>query len=165
MVKTSLPISGQDQEFRRMGRSQEKPQRALPSAQLLHSQVVRKGQVIDVYYKEFVKLSRYAPLMTKEQKLNRFILGLEGQLAEEVNALRPTSLADALIHAKAKLSSFQVGEKKRTSPFLPSALFWPHKVNPSAPQVNRSLPLVAPKPIIQPVKVNALPVTQSGKHI
>ena len=63
---------------------------------------VRKGKPIDKYYKEFVKLSRHAPQMTQEQKLSRFIFGLEGQLAEEVNALRPTSLADALIRAKAK---------------------------------------------------------------
>ena len=69
---------------------------------------VRKGKPIDEYYEEFVKLSRHAPLMTQEQKLSRFILGLEGQLAEEVNALRPTSLADALIRAKAKLLSLKV---------------------------------------------------------
>ena len=61
---------------------------------------VRRGQTIDVYYEEFVKLSRHAPLMTEEQKLSRFIIGLEGQLAEEVNALRPVSLADALIRDK-----------------------------------------------------------------
>ena len=48
---------------------------------------VRKGKPIDKYYEEFVKLSRHAPLMTQEQKLSRFILGLEGQLVEEVNAL------------------------------------------------------------------------------
>ena len=48
---------------------------------------VRKGQAIDNYYEEFVKLSRHTPLMTEEQKLSRFILGLEGTLAEEVNAL------------------------------------------------------------------------------
>ena len=48
---------------------------------------VKKGQPIDEYYEEFVKLSRHTPLMTQEQKLSRFIIGLEGQLAEEVNAL------------------------------------------------------------------------------
>ena len=48
---------------------------------------VRKIRLIDEYYKEFVKLSRHAPLMMQEQNLSRFILGLEGQLAEEVNAL------------------------------------------------------------------------------
>ena len=80
---------------------------------------VRRGQTIDVYYEEFVKLSRHAPLMTKEQKLSRFIIGLEGQLAEEVNALRPVSLADALIRAKAKLLSFSVGDCKRANPYPP----------------------------------------------
>ena len=39
---------------------------------------VRKGRSIIDYYEEFVKLSRYAPLMTEEQKLSQFILGLEG---------------------------------------------------------------------------------------
>ena len=37
----------------------------------------RKGWAVDVYYEEFVKLSRDAPLMSEEQKLRRFILGLE----------------------------------------------------------------------------------------
>ena len=44
--------------------------------------------------------------MTEEQKLSRFILGLEGTLAEEVDALRPATLAHALIRAKAKLLKF-----------------------------------------------------------
>ena len=48
---------------------------------------VRKERSIDEYYEEFVKLSRHTPLMTQEQKLSRFIIGLEGQLVEEVNAL------------------------------------------------------------------------------
>ena len=37
----------------------------------------QKGRTIELYYEEFVKLSRYAPLMTKAQKLSKFILGLE----------------------------------------------------------------------------------------
>ena len=82
---------------------------------------VRKGQAIDNYYEEFVKLSRHAPLMTQEQKIIRFILGLEGTLAEEVNALRPATLADALIRAKAKLLSFQT--RKRTNLFPTSGSF------------------------------------------
>ena len=48
---------------------------------------VKKGWPIDEYYEEFVKISRHTPLMTQEQKISRFIIGLEGQLAEEVNAL------------------------------------------------------------------------------
>ena len=48
---------------------------------------VRKGKPFDEYYEEFVKLSRHAPLMTQDQKISKFILGLEGQLAEKFNAL------------------------------------------------------------------------------
>ena len=95
----------------------------------------------------------------------RFILGLEGQLAEEVNALRPTSLADALIRAKAKLLSFKVArERKRTNPYPTAGLFRPQKVsipNHKLPNPGFSNPR-AQKPQVQPVKVNALPVNQSG---
>ena len=91
---------------------------------------VKKGWPIDEYYEEFVKLSRHTPLMTQEQKLNRFIKGLEGQLVEEVNALQPTSLANALIRAKAKLLSFKVAkERKRMSPFPTARLSRPQKVS------------------------------------
>ena len=45
--------------------------------------------------------------MTEEQKLSRFIIGFEGQLAEEINALQPASLVDVLIRAKAKLLNLQ----------------------------------------------------------
>ena len=77
---------------------------------------VRRGRAIDDYYEEFVKLSRHAPLMTKEHKLSRFILGLEGTLAKEVNALRLATLADALIRAKAKLLSFQIEKRMPSFP-------------------------------------------------
>ena len=84
---------------------------------------LRWNRSIDTYYEEFVKLSRYAPLMSEDQKLSRFILGLEGKLADEVEALRPISLADALIRAKAKLKSlFKSGstsERKREAPVYP----------------------------------------------
>ena len=70
---------------------------------------------MDDYYEEFLKLARHAPLMSEDQKLSIFALGLEGNLADEVEALRPTSLGDALIRAKSKLSSLNkvsvVGEK------------------------------------------------------
>ena len=74
---------------------------------------------MDDYYEDFVKLSRHAPLMTKNQKLSQFMISLEGQLAKEVNAFQPNSLVDALIGAKAKLLSFQVGEHKRKNPYPP----------------------------------------------
>ena len=78
---------------------------------------VRRERAIDNYYEEFVKLSRHAPLMIEEQKLSRFIIGLEGHLVEEVNALQPTSLANAFIRAKTKLLSLQVKDCKRSNPF------------------------------------------------
>ena len=143
---------------------------------------VRKGRGIETYYEEFVKLSRHAPHMTEEQKLSRFVLGLEGQLADEINALRPTSLADALIRAKARLASFASGERKRT--FTPSnqGTFRPHRVVypirvDDRPPLNttpdrRTKTFVAPrpnppapKPPIQPTKVNAIPLTQTGRRI
>ena len=67
--------------------------------------------------------------MTQEQKLSRFIIGLEGQLAKEVNALRFASLANALIRAKAKLLSFQARDHKRMNPYPPAGLFRPQKAS------------------------------------
>ena len=125
---------------------------------------VRRGQAIDHYYEEFVKLSRHAPLMTEEQKLSRFIIGLEGHLAEEVNALRPTSLADALIRAKAKLLSLQVKDRKRSNPYQPSKSFQPQKVNPSYHPIHN--PKISnAQPFVQTTQVNALPVNQSGRQM
>ena len=72
----------------------------------------RRGRAIDIYYEDFVRLSRYAPLISEDQKLSRFVLGLEGKLADEVEALRPTSLADALIRAKPKLCSLLKGNNQ-----------------------------------------------------
>ena len=125
---------------------------------------VRRGRAIDNYYEEFVKLSRHAPLMTEEQKLSRFIIGLEGYLAKDVNALRPTSLANALIRAKAKLLSLQVKDRKRSNPFQPFQSFQPQKVNPSYQPV-RNLERSNARPFVQTTQVNALPVNQSGRQI
>ena len=47
----------------------------------------RRGRAVDTYYKEVVKLSRDAPLMTEDEKLSQIILGLEGKMADEVEAL------------------------------------------------------------------------------
>ena len=58
--------------------------------------------------------------MTEEQKLSQFILGLEGTLAKEVNALRPATLVDALIKAKAKLLNFQTRKRMHSFPNLGS---------------------------------------------
>ncbi|MCO5582622.1 hypothetical protein L7F22_036520 [Adiantum nelumboides] len=45
------------------------------------------SETIDAYYDEFSQLSKYAPLMTGDQKLSRFILVLGDDLALEVEAL------------------------------------------------------------------------------
>ena len=105
--------------------------------------------------------------MTQEQKLSRFIIGLEGQLVEEVNALWPASLVDTLIRAKAKLLNFQARDCKRMNPYPPAWLFRPQKANiPSyrIPNSEFSNPK-AQKRFVQQVKVNALPVNQSSHQI
>ncbi|MCO5567429.1 hypothetical protein L7F22_021120 [Adiantum nelumboides] len=117
---------------------------------------VRRGRTIDTYYEDFIKLSRHAPLITEEQKLSRFILGLEGKLANEVEALRPTSLADALIRAKPKLSSFLKSNNQHgEQPYHFESSHRPHKFQNMARPMNRSE--------VQPVRVNALPITQGGR--
>ncbi|MCO5604181.1 hypothetical protein L7F22_058342 [Adiantum nelumboides] len=118
---------------------------------------VWRGRTIDTYYEDFIKLSMHALLITEEQKLSRFILGLEGKLADEVEALRPTSLADALIWAKPKFSSFlksnnQQGEQKREQFYHFESSHRPHKFQNMAKRMNRSE--------VQHVRVNALPITQ-----
>ena len=119
---------------------------------------------VGTYYEEFIKLSRYAPLMSEDQKLCRFILGLEGELADEVDALRPFSLADALVRAKAKLSSLSrrnpTGDnKKRHVPFYADHTSQDSKVQRT--QIPSTRPLTTP----HSVQVNALPITQSGRPI
>lgn len=122
----------------------------------------RRGRSIEQYYEDFVRLTRYAPLINEEQKLSRFILGLEGKLASEVEALRPASLADALIRAKSKLRSFlqinpQQGERRRERSPNHGATFRPQRIQ-NVGQARSSPPF-------QPVRVNALPVTQGGRPI
>ncbi|MCO5582390.1 hypothetical protein L7F22_036285 [Adiantum nelumboides] len=68
---------------------------------------------------------------------------LEGKLADEVEALRPTSLADALIRARPKFSSFlksnnQQGERKREQPYYFESSHRQHKFQNMARRVNRS---------------------------
>ncbi|MCO5598205.1 hypothetical protein L7F22_052297 [Adiantum nelumboides] len=121
------------------------------------------SETIDTYYDDFSQLSKYAPLMTGEQKLSRFILGLGDDLALEVEALRPVSLADVLIQAKLKYKSLfkrdSAINRKREAFSYPSQ---PFRV-PKLPHIQR--PFVQPPPPPQLIRVNALPVTQSGRQI
>ena len=100
--------------------------------------------------------------MTEEHKLSRFILGLEGTLAEEVNALRPATLADAFIRAKAKLLSFQTRKRMNSFPNLGSLPT--QKIRQFNKQISKqgfTNPMVT-KSNEKQVKTNALPVNQSG---
>ncbi|MCO5576113.1 hypothetical protein L7F22_029920 [Adiantum nelumboides] len=129
----------------------------------------RKGRAIEVYYEDFVKLSRHAPLMSEEQKLSKFILGLEGTLTDEVESLRPTSLADALIRAKSKLSNLLRGhftwDYKRNTPYYPHVPYKPPKA-PFVPTSEQAkAPAFRPPASVKPVQVKALTITQSGKSI
>ena len=105
--------------------------------------------------------------MSEDQKLSRFILGLEGKLADEVEALRPVSLADALIRAKAKFKSLftsgTTSERKREAPIYPNQAIRA----PRVPIIERiiDMPRPASRPTPQFVNVNVLPIMQSGRSI
>ncbi|MCO5597789.1 hypothetical protein L7F22_051871 [Adiantum nelumboides] len=58
------------------------------------------GLTLEEYYSKFVSLRRYAPQMTMEQQIARFYQGLNRPLSTRLEAMRPTSIQDALIKAK-----------------------------------------------------------------
>ncbi|MCO5591350.1 hypothetical protein L7F22_045332 [Adiantum nelumboides] len=58
------------------------------------------GVTLEEYYSKFVSLRRYAPQMTMEQQIARFCQGLNRPLSTRLEAMRPTSIQDALIRAK-----------------------------------------------------------------
>ena len=60
---------------------------------------MRGERTIETYYEEFIRLSRHTPA---DQTFSRFIQGLEGILADEVEALRPISLASHPSQIQAK---------------------------------------------------------------
>ncbi|MCO5586196.1 hypothetical protein L7F22_040135 [Adiantum nelumboides] len=58
------------------------------------------GLTLEEYYSKFVSLRRYAPSMSTEQQIARFCQGLNRPLSTHLEAMRPTSIQDALIRAK-----------------------------------------------------------------
>ncbi|MCO5560084.1 hypothetical protein L7F22_013690 [Adiantum nelumboides] len=58
------------------------------------------GLTLEEYYSKFVSLRRYAPSMSTEQQIARFCQGLNRPLSTRLEAMRPTSIQDALIRAK-----------------------------------------------------------------
>ncbi|MCO5558006.1 hypothetical protein L7F22_011581 [Adiantum nelumboides] len=58
------------------------------------------GLTLEEYYSKFVSLRRYAPSMSTEQQIARICQGLNRPLSTRLEAMRPTSIQDALIRAK-----------------------------------------------------------------
>ncbi|MCO5572688.1 hypothetical protein L7F22_026447 [Adiantum nelumboides] len=58
------------------------------------------SSTLEDYYSKFVTLRRYAPKMNLEQQVARFSQGLIEPLNNRLEALRPTTLQDALLRAK-----------------------------------------------------------------
>ncbi|MCO5573722.1 hypothetical protein L7F22_027496 [Adiantum nelumboides] len=58
------------------------------------------GLTLEEYYSKFVSMRRYAPSMSTEQQIARFCQGLNRPLSTHLEAMRPTSIQDALIRAK-----------------------------------------------------------------
>ncbi|MCO5591337.1 hypothetical protein L7F22_045319 [Adiantum nelumboides] len=58
------------------------------------------GLTLEEYYSKFVSLRRYVPSMSTEQQIARFCQGLNRPLSTHLEAMRPTSIQDALIRAK-----------------------------------------------------------------
>ncbi|MCO5575287.1 hypothetical protein L7F22_029087 [Adiantum nelumboides] len=55
---------------------------------------------LEEYYSKFFSLRRYAPSMSTEQQIARFSQGLNRPLSTRLEAMRPTSIQDAVIRAK-----------------------------------------------------------------
>ncbi|MCO5572348.1 hypothetical protein L7F22_026101 [Adiantum nelumboides] len=58
------------------------------------------SSTLEKYYSKFVTLRKYAPKMTLDQQVARFCQGLIEPLNNRLEALRPTTLQDALLRAK-----------------------------------------------------------------
>ncbi|MCO5555620.1 hypothetical protein L7F22_009165 [Adiantum nelumboides] len=65
------------------------------------------SSMVEEYFSKFVTLKRYAPRMTLEQQVARFCQGLIEPLNSRLEALRPTTLQDALLRAKPLASEIQ----------------------------------------------------------
>lgn len=63
---------------------------------------LRQGSLsLEQYFSKFATLSRYAPHLTIEQQTaRRLCQGLNSPLDTRLEAMRPTSIQDALIRAK-----------------------------------------------------------------
>ncbi|MCO5546987.1 hypothetical protein L7F22_000427 [Adiantum nelumboides] len=72
---------------------------------------------LEDYFSKFVTLKRYAPKMTLEQQVARFCQGLIEPLNSRLEALRSTTLQDALLRAKTLASEIQKATQGRATNF------------------------------------------------
>ncbi|MCO5580256.1 hypothetical protein L7F22_034122 [Adiantum nelumboides] len=68
---------------------------------------------LEDYFSKFVTLKRYAPKMMLEQQVTRFCQGLIEPLNSRLEALRPTTLQDALLRAKTLALEIQKATQRR----------------------------------------------------
>ncbi|WP_165349305.1 retrotransposon gag family protein, partial [Enterobacter cloacae complex sp. 4DZ1-17B1] len=68
---------------------------------------------VEEYYSKFFTLRRYAPKMTLEQQVARFCQGLIDPLNNQLEALRPATLQDALLRAKPLAKEIQRATQDR----------------------------------------------------
>ncbi|MCO5614602.1 hypothetical protein L7F22_068886 [Adiantum nelumboides] len=100
------------------------------------------SSTVEEYYSKFVTLRRYAPKMTLEQQVPRFCQGLIEPLNNRLEALRPTTLQDALLRAKPLAKDIEETTQGRHD--YPSRRARPSNWNNGpANQAYQSRPLVA----------------------
>ena len=77
--------------------------------------LTQKSSTLAQYYANFISLRRYAPQMTLEQQIARFCQGLNSPLNTRLEAMRPTTLHDALLRAEplAREISQNQGQQRR----------------------------------------------------
>ncbi|MCO5590638.1 hypothetical protein L7F22_044610 [Adiantum nelumboides] len=68
---------------------------------------------LEEYYSKFVTLRRYAPALTSEEQIARFCQGLVAPWNTRLEAMRPSSLQDALIRAKPLVKELNLTPVKR----------------------------------------------------
>ncbi|MCO5560563.1 hypothetical protein L7F22_014178 [Adiantum nelumboides] len=71
---------------------------------------------LEEYYSKFVTLRRYAPALTSKEQIARFCQGLVAPQNTRLEAMRPSSLQDALIWAKPLAKELNITPTKRSFP-------------------------------------------------
>ncbi|MCO5577447.1 hypothetical protein L7F22_031279 [Adiantum nelumboides] len=137
------------------------------------------GLALEEYYSKFVSLRRYASQMTMEQQIAQFCQGLNRPLSTRLEAMRPTSIQDALIKAKpfatkaAQLAREKIKEalsKKAEGPILEPSQSSPKRpkqedeeelehIQADPPPSSPIVPLAPPSSLITPFPPASTPRT------